>query len=163
MIKALIFDWGDTVMRDFSDQPGPMADWEKVEWIPGAEAALKTLSKEYFCAIATNASMSDTELMRKALRRIDAEKYFRFFISSKDIGFEKPDLMFFRSIAALIGNNTNECIHIGNLYEKDIRGAKAAGMFTILFNEKKLQGSFPDADVVIKNMEQLPAAIKSFS
>jgi len=28
MIKALIFDWGDTVMRDFPDCKGPMADWE---------------------------------------------------------------------------------------------------------------------------------------
>ncbi len=161
MIKAIIFDWGDTVMRDFPEQDGPMAEWEKVELIPGVEGVLKSLSQKYLCVIATNAGVSDTEKMRKALARVDVEKYFQHFTSSKDLGVEKPDPEFFRKIASYLGMRENECIHIGNLYNKDIVGAKQAGLFTVLFNEKKISGVFPDADAVITTMDTLPEQIKS--
>jgi HAD superfamily hydrolase (TIGR01509 family) len=155
MIKVLIFDWGDTIMRDLPEMPGPMASWERVECIPGAKDALENLTGKYICVIATNAGASDTELMRKALRRVDAERYFRYFFSSKDLGVKKPDSMFFQRIAAATGTKPAHCVNIGNLYEKDILGAKAAGMLTIFYNEKYLQGSFPDADAVINHMNEL--------
>jgi FMN phosphatase YigB (HAD superfamily) len=50
---------------------------------------------------------------------------------------------------------------IGNVYEKDICGAKAVGMKTIFFNEKKLSGDFPDADKIIFSMTELNSAINS--
>jgi putative hydrolase of the HAD superfamily len=98
--------------------------------------------------------------MRKALRRLDAEKYFQFFTSSKDLGFEKPDPQFFLALAKTIGFNAEECVHTGNIYEKDITGAKSSGMFTVFFNQKKRTGVFPDADVVINWMQELPDAIE---
>lgn len=160
MIKALIFDWGDTIMRDFPGLPGPMAEWEKVEWVPGAQQALDVLAGRYICAIATAAAASDTDMMRKALRRIDAEKYFRFFFSSKDLGLEKKDKEFFLRIANSMGIVTGQCVHIGNHYEKDIVTARQAGMFTAFFNENSLKGSFPNADVVIEKMNDLPNAME---
>lgn len=163
MIKALIFDWGDTIMRDFPGKAGPMCDWEKVEWIPGAQTALQELSEKYICIIATGAGESDTAMMRKALRRLDAEKYFTYFFSAKELGTEKPDPIFFTKIADMAGFTPEECIHIGNLYHKDISGAKAAGMFTVLFNEKELEGDFPDADAVIARMYDLPEVIEAIS
>ncbi len=44
---------------------------------------------------------------------------------------------------------------VGNLYEKDIIGAKAAGMTTVWFNEHDIQGDFPLADHIINDMRQL--------
>jgi len=35
MIRALIFDWGDTVMRVFPEFSGPMAHWPRVEAVHG--------------------------------------------------------------------------------------------------------------------------------
>lgn len=163
MIKVLLFDWGDTVMRDFPAMSGPMAEWEFIDWIPGIEKALQLLSKEYFCAIATNAGASDTALMCKALKRIGAQQYFSFFTSSKDIGIEKPHQDFFIKIAAILGVKPEECVHIGNLYIKDIVGAKKAGMFTVLFNENSIHHNYPAADAVITNMDELPLAIKKLN
>jgi len=155
MIKALIFDWGDTVMRDFPECPGPMAEWKHVEWIPFAEDALKFLHKNYICCIASNAGYSDTALMRKALERVGADKYFQFLFTSKDLGYEKPDQRFFRKIAESINVKPDECIMIGNDYKKDIVGAKAIGMKTIFFNEKQVTGDFPDADEIVFTMKEL--------
>jgi putative hydrolase of the HAD superfamily len=159
-IKALIFDWGDTVMRDFPECPGPMAEWEHVEWIPYLEDSLKLLNKKFTCCIASNAGFSDASLMKKALERVGAEKYFHFFFTSKDLGYEKPDSRFFQKIAEEINFAPYECIMIGNVYEKDICGAKAVGMKTIFFNEKKLNGVFSDADKIIFLMKELIEAIR---
>jgi FMN phosphatase YigB (HAD superfamily) len=156
MIKALIFDWGDTIMRDYPEKEGPMYLWLNVKRISGVYHALQKLCKNFIMVIATNAGQSDTEAMIKALRRVDTEKFFKYFFSSKDLGFEKPDVRFFLSISEQIQIPANECAMIGNLYEKDIIGAKNCGMFTVLFNEHKLTGPFEMADKVITSMESLP-------
>ncbi|NTW33949.1 MAG: hypothetical protein HGB12_15260, partial [Bacteroidetes bacterium] len=43
---------------------------------------------------------------------------------------------------------------------KDIVGAKAVGMKTIFFNEKKLIGDFKNADRIIFSMKDLKEAVK---
>ncbi|MBG0781117.1 MAG: HAD family hydrolase [Bacteroidales bacterium] len=154
MIKTLIFDWGDTIMRDF-DEPGPMSEWENVAWIPEAEECLKTLSKHYVCIIATSASHSDTVEMKKALARLGADQYFHQFYSQKELGYAKPDPRFFKAVMKKSGALANETVMIGNLYEKDIIGAKQAGLTTVFFNEHNLKGDFPDADHIINRMNQL--------
>ncbi len=156
----LIFDWGDTIMRDQPGMPGPMAEWDTVEYIPGAEQALQDLSGSFFCAIATNAGVSDTKLMRKALERVGADRFFQFFTSSRDLHSEKPDPLFFLKIASILGVKPEECIHIGNVYEKDVVGAAAAGMRTIFFNEKNEKGFFPAANRVITHMSALAETVR---
>jgi FMN phosphatase YigB (HAD superfamily) len=69
--------------------------------------------------------------------------------------FEKPDQRFFQSIASQIGVLPKHCAMTGNLYEKDIIGAKQCGMFTVLFNEKQITGDYSMADKVISKMEEL--------
>ncbi|OYT13114.1 MAG: HAD family hydrolase [Bacteroidetes bacterium 4572_114] len=153
-ITALIFDWGDTIMRDYK-LPGPMADWPKADWIPGAGLVLQTLSKKYTCIIATSADHSGTEEMIAALQRVGADKYFHHFFSSKELGYKKPDPGFFRSIVEKLNLTPGECVMIGNFYDKDITGAKQIGMQTVLFNENKITGRFIEADVIISKMESL--------
>lgn len=161
-MKTLIFDWGDTVMRDFCLE-GPMWQWEKVEWIPNAEKALEQLSEEYNLIIATSADHSGTEDMIKALKRVGADRYFNHFYSQKELGFKKPDPQFFKAILMSQQLDSNECIMIGNSYEKDIEGAKAAKIKTIFFNENKIHGNFVKADLEIYNMDNLIVAIEQLS
>lgn len=153
-VKVLIFDWGDTIMQDFK-LPGSMCDWDIVAWMPGAEAALKILAANFTCVIATSADHSETEEMIKALKRVGADQYFHHFYSSKQLGFKKPDPRFFEAISTQLNINCERCMMIGNLYEKDIVGAKSAGMQTILFDQRKQDVDFPDADIVINSMDEL--------
>lgn len=153
-IKAFVFDWGDTVMRDFG-LPGPMSLWDRVEWVPGAETALDYLSRRYTCIIATGAAHSDVSEMKKALARVCADRYFSGFYSRFEIGYDKPDVRFFETVLKLSGFQPEEAVMVGNLYEKDIIGAKRAGMTTVWFNESGLQGDFPLADYVITDLAAL--------
>lgn len=153
-IKAIVFDWGDTIMRDFA-LPGPMSQWDKVAWVDGAEAALKALSPKYTCIIATSAHHSDTAEMKAALARVGADKYFHHFYSQKELGYKKPDVRFFQAVLKLSGFKPDESLMVGNLYEKDITGAKQAGMTTVFFNNNGQQGDFEAADYQIIHMALL--------
>lgn len=117
--------------------------------------ALQTLSEKHTCIIATSADNSGTEEMIAALSRVGADKYFHHFFSSKELGYKKPDPKFFSSIVEKLNLIPRECVMIGNLYEKDITGAKQAGLQTVLFSENKSAGPFIEADVIIFKMESL--------
>jgi putative hydrolase of the HAD superfamily len=132
-----------------------MSEWESVAWIPGVEKALKILSANFTCVIATSANHSGTEEMISALKRVGADQYFHHFYSSKQLGFQKPDPRFFKAIAEQLKIEPELCMMIGNLYEKDIVGAKSAGMQTILFDQQNQNIDFPDADIVIHQMDEL--------
>ena len=69
MDRYLLFDWGDTLMRDFPDRSGPMADWPTVEAMPSIVAALEALHGRVGLAVATNAADSEPEQIRRALAR----------------------------------------------------------------------------------------------
>lgn len=153
-VRAIVFDWGDTIMRDF-DLPGPMSVWEKVAWIDGAEEALKTLSSRYTCIIATSADHSDTAEMKTALARVGADNYFHKFYSQKELGYKKPDVRFFEAVLSNSGFKPEETLMVGNLYDKDIVGAKQAGMTTVFLNENGIAGHYPMADFIINDMVAL--------
>lgn len=154
MIEQIVFDWGDTVMCD-SAQEGPMKDWPQVAYIPHVEPALKQLSARFSLCIATSAGHSDTAAMIAALKRVGADRYFKYFYSAFDLGVEKPDPEFFTAVAKASGFAPQSCIMVGNLYQKDIVGAKAVGMKTVLFHATGNNGDFPDADRVIDTMLDL--------
>jgi HAD superfamily hydrolase (TIGR01662 family) len=162
MIKALIFDWGGTVMTDFGYE-GPMYLWPSVSLVPGVEEALEKLSEQYTLSIATNAGISDTKAMKKALKRVNALRFFHYFFSSKELKVEKPDPLFFEKISKKIAIPPQSCIMIGNDYEKDIIGAKAAGMKTVFYNPSGIVREFDHADRVILSMNSLPAVIKELT
>ena len=70
-IKAIVFDWGDTVMRDFPFE-GAMKDWPFVAAIPGIEDTLAELKKKYILVMGSNArafqfSKDICEALRKRL------------------------------------------------------------------------------------------------
>lgn len=158
-IKAIIFDWGDTVMRDFK-LDGPMSKWEQVELIPGTRESLKQLSEKYRCIIATSAGHSNAEEMKKSLHRVGVDIFFWNFYASADTGVYKPDPGFYETILKSELLAANEAVAIGNLYEKDVVPAKKAGLYTIFFNEKEEKGNYPMADRVITSMTRLPGAIR---
>lgn len=156
--KAIIFDWGDTLMKDFPEFEGAMVNWPRVEAIPGARDALERLCGRFICAVASNAGFSDGELMAQALDRVGMRQYFRHFFTSKELGTEKPDPRFFREILRRMDMLPQECIMVGNTYEKDIAPAKAVGMRTVWLSDST-EGEWPSADVIIHSMSELEGAI----
>ncbi|MFW5792818.1 MAG: HAD family hydrolase [Bacteroidota bacterium] len=160
-MKYLLFDWGDTLMVDFKQYPGPMAKWPHVEWISGAQEALETLSGTYHCYIASNSGDSDSEMIKKAFDRVNGAHFFDKIYASKNIAYEKPDSRFYQYILDDLKINANEVIMIGNDYIKDICGAKNLGISTVFLSKDKDKSKYPDADIIIDTMHKLPEALNN--
>jgi len=154
-LKYLIFDWGDTLMHDFREKDGPMCYWDKVAVVDGVKDFLAYCYEKYPLMVASNSGFSTTEMMVKALNRGGIDRYFSHFFTSKDIGVEKPNPLFFdhilkhtKAIASTIG-------FIGNDYLKDVEAAKNSGMTTFFYNPNHLNGDFPAADYTFRHFDEL--------
>ena len=158
MTRKLLFDWGNTIMVDF-ELPGPMYSWDKVAWVAGAEDTIKLLFETHDLYLATNAGASDTSGVIKALKRIGADCYFKKIFLAKEVGYKKPDVRFFDFIIKELATNPSLLFMIGDHYEKDIIGAKNAGLKTIFFNPNQKKENFDKADAIIENMKELPLII----
>ena len=158
--KAIIFDWGDTVMCDFPEYTGPMAYWPRVESVEGIDDTLKQLQKNFICCLASNAADSDAELMGTALSRVNLRQYFRYLFTSHELGVKKPDPAFYREILRRIELKPEQCAAVGNDYNKDIVPAKSTGMITILFSQYPQPAATSCADYTIDSMDKLVPVIK---
>ena len=63
MIKALLFDWGNTLMKEYPEYTGPMAYWPVVELMTNVYLSLESVSKTLLCCAVSNASDSNGELI----------------------------------------------------------------------------------------------------
>lgn len=61
------------------------------------------------------------------LERLKLEKYFSTIVVSCDVGFTKPSPVIFEHAAAKLGLPPGAILHVGDSYELDVLGAKAAG------------------------------------
>jgi hypothetical protein len=65
---TILFDWGDTVMRDDPASTVPMVQWQTVEVVAGIADVLAYLhSSGRRSILATSASISDESQIREAL------------------------------------------------------------------------------------------------
>ena len=152
-IKWLLFYWGDTLMYDNPEYKGEMYLWTEITLMDGVLSTIPQISEKYKCAVVSNADDSDANTMKAAFERMNIDNNFTYFITSKEIGYKKPDSRFFAGIAERLHTPCHELCMIGNDYEKDIVSAKELGMKTVLVT--KVKGDYPLADYVIKSFDML--------
>ena len=135
-IKAILFDWGDTVMRDIPGYSGPMKDWPEVHEVEGIREALTELASEYDCYLATNAQDSTESQIWEALERADLKKFFKRVFCFKNIGYRKNDIKYFETVLSILKLEPGQVVMVGDSFEKDIKSANNSGIFGIWYNTK---------------------------
>jgi putative hydrolase of the HAD superfamily len=70
--------------------------------------------------------------VEEALRAADLLRYFDVVIDSALVGVEKPDPAIFRAALEALDVEPGEAVFVGDLYEVDVVGARAAGMSGVL-------------------------------
>jgi HAD superfamily hydrolase (TIGR01509 family) len=158
-IRLLLFDWGDTVMRDFPEYAGPMYLWPKVEAVAGAKAAIEQLKAGRIIALATNARDSSEEEIRKALGRVDLDRLFDRVFCFANVGHLKPSAEFFEHVLNELGLPPGAAVMVGDSFEADILGANRAGLFGIWLNAASDDRRRADRYETIGNLAELPAII----
>jgi putative hydrolase of the HAD superfamily len=159
---CLLFDWGDTLMRDSKECTGPMKDWPRVEAIPGAAEMLALLHGDWTLALATNAADSDEKAIRLALQRVDLDRWLDKIYCFKKIGYKKPSLEFFQYILGDLRLAPRSLCMVGDNYEADVLGANACSIPAIWFNPHSLEERQAALHRTVHALSALPDALKSF-
>ena len=99
---------------------------------PGAVELLKTLRERGMrLGIVTN-GLSETHREKIALLRIS--EYFDAIFLADEVGMIKPDPLLFAHACRTLGGAPAHSAMVGDRYDRDIRGALEAGLFTIWLN-----------------------------
>jgi putative hydrolase of the HAD superfamily len=152
-IKAVLFDWGDTLMVDYPQFGGKMCDWPKVEAVEGALEGLKRLSKHCPLYLATNAQESTVEDIELALDKVGLLPYLSGIFCKSELGVDKKSPEFYPAIVKQLALQPHQVVMVGDSIVKDISPAKQAGLPTVWLSNSDL--SHPDADLVVPNLTVL--------
>jgi FMN phosphatase YigB (HAD superfamily) len=118
-LKAVIFDFGHTVMREDSC----------VELMPGAREAIETIQLPK--GIWANTKVATAADIRRWLMRAGLDHRIRWVSASFELGCRKPDPEFFRRALAECGLESNDVLFVGNQLDTDIAGANRAGIQSV--------------------------------
>jgi FMN phosphatase YigB (HAD superfamily) len=159
---CLLFDWGDTLMRDFKEFNGPMKDWPRVEAIPAAGELLASLHTNWILAVATNAMDSDDVDIRAALARVDLDRLLDKVYCYKKIGHKKPSLEFYQYILNDLQLVPESVCMVGDNFEVDVLGANDCGIRAVWFNELSPEDREDAMHRTIHALGDLPQALEGF-
>ena len=101
-------------------------------FLPGAEEAVKALSKKYKLYLASNGT---AKVQAGRLKSADISKYFAEVFVSQELGANKPSLEYFEKCFARIPDfDKSKAIIVGDSLTSDILGGQNAGIATCWVN-----------------------------
>ncbi len=99
--------------------------------IDGVEESLASFSaRGLMLAVVSNSDGSAEDCVIAA----GVRKYFSAVVDSGIVGIEKPDPEIFRHAMRLVGARSSRTLYVGDLYDVDIVGARAAGLHALLLD-----------------------------
>jgi len=118
---------------------------KKLKLYPHVRHVLNRLRERYPLAIVTDAQSA---YARAELHKVRILDYFDSIIVSGDHGFRKPDSRLFEYALAGLNVTPAQSVYVGNDMFRDVHGAQAAGMRTVMFEssqgDKHYQECEPD-------------------
>lgn len=137
MHKAILFDWGNTLMIDDKTQQGKMRYWDKIQLVNGASETLRKLSSVYPLYVATGAGDSTIKDIHAAFARAEIDVFIKGYFNRQNIPFLKGSSDFYLAISSALGVKPQELCMIGDSLEKDIIPAKQAGLSALWLNHHR--------------------------
>jgi len=131
--------------------------------VKDAGMVLKSLHNHFKIGLISNAGVTPGRNLRRVLNDHGVLQYFRCTVFSDEVGYHKPHPTIFRKAVEELQVKASETLHVGDLFEADVIGAKAMGMKAVWFNvaEKNYQkGTKLVPDYEIQALSQLLRIIK---
>lgn len=79
--------------------------------------------------------------MQKTYKDLGFEPYLNYYVTSHEVGFDKPQPEIFQAALQKAETKPEESLYIGDQYDLDIIGARGVGMKAVLIDRKNW---FPD-------------------
>jgi putative hydrolase of the HAD superfamily len=127
-----------------------------VELFTGAETTLQQLQRDFTLAAITNGNFD--------IATAGLDRYFAFAVNAERLPRGKPHPEPFEEALRLSGCAAQQCIHIGDDIENDVRGAQRMGFATIWINldGKAWPGGEPPSKQ-IRHLAELPNAVREIA
>lgn len=159
--RTVLFDWGDTVMRDDPASTVSMVEWQTIEVVEGIAEVLTYLqSTGRRIVLATSASISDEGQIRGALARANLDEYFSHIYCFKNTNLPKGEA-FYRLILNDLKIPASDALMVGDGFERDVQAASAAGIFAVWFNPRSNEICRSELYFTVHSMHALLAFFKS--
>ena len=116
----------------------------------GVKETLEGLAPYYKIGIISDTGITPGYVIRKVLDEYNILQYFQATIFSDEIGFYKPHSHPFKKALKKLKCKPDHSIHVGDLLQTDVIGAKAFGMRAIWLNDTnqlKLPEIRPDYEI----------------
>jgi HAD superfamily hydrolase (TIGR01549 family) len=134
--------------------------------MPYVEQAVQAMQHAgYRLGVICNTGMAGGRVLREVLRRHDLLDFFEVTVFSNEFGRAKPHPSIFdHTLAALGGVAPNEALHVGDLEELDVDGARRAGLYSALCRPDPQPDGKPDthADFVVTDWREFGRQIQEF-
>jgi putative hydrolase of the HAD superfamily len=159
--STVLFDWGNTVMRDYPEITTPMVEWETIEVIDGIADVLAYLhASGRRIVLATSASISDESQIWGALARGGLDGYFSHIYCFKNTHLSKGEA-FYRHILSDLNIPTSDALMVGDGFESDVQAPNAVGIFAVWFNPRSDETRKDDLHVTVHSMKELDEFFES--
>jgi len=130
--------------------------------VPEALAAMREMGLKL--ALVSNATCG--RLVRKALARRGQLARFDHLAISAEMGPRKPDPALFLAGMHALGLQPSGCVVVGDLLDRDIEGARRAGMRAVLADFLGMHPSVPEGgprpDAIVQQPDELIALLRSW-
>lgn len=101
--------------------------------VTGVKEVLPRLSDRYRLGLISDTGLTPGRVLRDIMRRDRLLSYFEVLTFSDELGAAKPQPKPFLRTLNLLNVEAAEAVHIGDLPETDLRGARGVGMKAVLF------------------------------
>jgi FMN phosphatase YigB (HAD superfamily) len=151
MFKAVMFDFGHTIIDELRERHIPLAS-RSVHLMPGLPRILPQI--KFKMGIWANADVGEQGI-RLWLRRAGISEYFEWITTSEDAGARKPSPKFFSYALKRCMLNKKEIVFVGNQLNTDIRGAKDYGIQCVWLSGLAYRSpdDFPIGDIAANQIE----------
>jgi putative hydrolase of the HAD superfamily len=108
---------------------------------PNVREVLGLLKQRFRLALVTDAQSA---WARAELQQVGLLEFFDPIVVSGDYGYRKPDRRLFQHALDALGVTAQSALYVGNDMQRDIYGAREAGLKTVMFNSDQGKKEYLD-------------------
>ena len=125
-------------------------------WSRAGAGAVETLGalrgRGYRVGVVSNADGR----VRGLLERAGLSPFLEVLIDSSEVGVEKPDPRIFLAATERLGLPPGDCAYVGDVFEIDVLGSRAAGLHPILIGAGAAEGPVDRVGALPELLDLLP-------
>ena len=155
------FEVVERTYEDITLNPPPVA----MPYVHTAVEAMK--QKGYRLGVICNTGMAGGRVLRDVLRHHGLFDLFDVTVFSNEFGYAKPHpKIFVHTLAELGGVPASQALHVGDMEQLDVEGARRAGLFSALYApEAEADGENlrTNADFVVRDWRRFASQVARFN